>query len=155
MTATYSIVSLATSTKDQIRFLLGDVDTADFQMQDEELVYAYAVSGSTRGAAAMCAEALAAKYARLTSVSADGVSMGFNQLSAQFLKLAVELRQKEAIYRAMPTLGGVSISDMDTVLSNTDRVPDIFRIGIHDDPPSSLDGIPARFGALPDDQFGR
>jgi hypothetical protein len=39
----------------------------------------------------------------------------------------------------VPTLGGVSISDMRQVLANLDRVPDIFRIGINDDPPT--DGV--------------
>ncbi len=156
MTATYSPSDLATSTKDQVRFLLGDTDTADFQMQDEEIAWAYSTAGSTRGGAALCAEALAAKYSRLTSISADGVSQGLNQKAAQFRALAVALRKQEAIFRAMPTLGGVSISDMDSVLSNRDRVPDIFRIGLHDDPPSARDGstndiVPSTSS----DQFGR
>jgi hypothetical protein len=154
MTATYVPGSLATSAKDQIRFLLGDTDTVDFQMQDEEIVWSYNVAGSTRGAAAMCADALAAKYARLTQISADGVSQSFQQKSAQFLAIAALLRKQDAVFRAMPFLGGVSIADMNATLSDADRVPDIFRIGMNDDPPSASDGVPFRTSSVAD-EIGR
>jgi hypothetical protein len=139
MTASYDIAQLATSAKDQIRFALGDTDIEDFQLQDEEILFAYGLRGNVWGATAMCAEALAAKYSRLTSISADGVSQALNQKAVQFRAIAAEYQRKEVVYRAVPTLGGVSISDMWQVLANLDRVPDIFRIGINDDPPT--DGV--------------
>lgn len=126
----------AISTKDAVRFYLGDTDSANPQIMDEEIAWAILERGNTWGATAMCAMALAAKYSRLTSLSADGVSQGLNQKAAAYRLIAAEYQRKEVIYRAVPTLGGVSISDMRTVLSNLDRVPDIFRIAINDNPPN-------------------
>lgn len=139
MTATYVPAQLATNTTYQVRFNLGDTDVTVPQLQDEEIDWAYSLRGNTWGATAMCALALSAKYARLTSISADGVSQGLNQKTAQFKAIYDEYTRKETLYRAMPTVGGVSIADMLLQLSNTDRVPDIFRLGISDNPPS--DGV--------------
>lgn len=126
----------ANSAKDQVRFYLGDTDSANPEMMDEEILWAISLRGNNWGATALCAMALATKYSRLTSISADGVSQGLNQKAPAFRLIAAEYQRKEAIYRAVPTLGGVSIGDMRRVLSNLDRVPDIFRIAINDNPPS-------------------
>lgn len=125
-----------TSLKDQTRFLLGDTEAEEPELMDEEILYALSISGTAVGAAAICARALAAKYARLTSVSADGVSQALNQKTQQFRQLAQDLDRKAAIYTAKPFLYGVSKTDIDITASNPDRVPDIFRIGIMDNPPS-------------------
>lgn len=139
MTTTYNPAQLSSNTTYQIRFNLGDTDTSDFQLQDEEISWAYSLRGNTWGATAMCALALAAKYSRLTSISADGVSQALQQKAAQFEKMAADYAKKECIYRAVPFVGGVSISDMRSTLAQADRVPEIFRIGINDNPPN--DGI--------------
>lgn len=124
------------SAKDQVRFYLGDTDSANPEIMDEEILWAINLRGNNWGATALCALALATKYSRLTSISADGVSQGLNQKAPAFRLIAAEYQRKEAIYRATPTLGGVSISDMRMVLSNLDRVPDIFRLAINDNPPN-------------------
>lgn len=139
MTTTYNTAALTTNPIYQVRFNIGDRDVTAAQLTDEEIAWALYSRGSVMGACAMCCLALAAEYSRLTSISADGVSQGLNQKSAQYAAMAAAFQKKEAIYRASPTLGGVSKADMLAVLSNTDRVPDIFRIGITDDPPS--DGV--------------
>jgi hypothetical protein len=134
VTTTYNPTDLATNLKDRVRFLVGDTDMASPQLQDEEIAWAVIERGNAYGAGAMCALALVAKYSRLTSISADGVSQGLDQKARAFALLAKELQRKEVIYRATPTLGGASISDMKAILGNIDRVPDIFRIGISDNP---------------------
>lgn len=138
MTMTYNATQLPSNTTYQIRFNLGDTDMTSPQLQDEEIAWAYSVRGNTWGATAMCALALSAKYARLTQISADGVSQALNQKTEQFWKnVFKEYERKEVIYRAVPFVGGTSISDMFSTLSNTDRVPDIFRLGLNDNPPNS------------------
>jgi len=134
MTTSYTPADLATSTKDQIRFNLGDTDSSSWELQDEEIVWAYTVRGNTWGATSMCALALAAKYARLTAISADGVSQNLGQRITSFRQISAEYERKEAIMCAVPFLGGVSISDMLGTLADSDRVPDIFRIAINDNP---------------------
>ena len=136
MSYTYDVTQLSSSTTYQIRFYLGDTDSSSWQLQDEEIAWAYTVRGNTWGATALCALALQAKYSRLANMSADGVSQSLSLLATQFRDLAVEYQQKEAIHGSMPFVGGVSISDMLATIANTDRVPDIFRVGIFDNPPT-------------------
>jgi hypothetical protein len=139
MTTTYDPTQLAANTTYQVRLYLGDNDTTSFQMQDEEIAWAILERGNVWGATSLCAYALAAKYSRLTSISADGVSQALQQKADAYSKLAVVYAKKEAVYRAVPYVGGVSISDMRTTISDTDRVPDIFRLGMNDNPPN--DGV--------------
>lgn len=139
MTTTYDPSQLSTSTLFQVRFYLGDTDNTSWQLQDEEINWSISERGNVWGATAMCALALAAKYSRLVSVSADGVSQGLQQKALAFRAIAVEYQKKEALYRAKPSLYGVSISDMRSTIADGDRVPDIFRLGLNDDPPT--DGV--------------
>lgn len=120
----------------QIRFYIGDTDSASWQLQDEEIAWAFAVRGNPWGATALCALALAAKYSRLASTSADGVSQNLSALAAQFKAIAAEYQRKEVIHAGQPSLYGTSISDMQATIANSDRVPDIFRIGLTENPPS-------------------
>ncbi|MDE2096239.1 MAG: hypothetical protein KGL39_03270 [Patescibacteria group bacterium] len=139
MTTTYIPADLATSTLYQVRFNLGDTDSTSWELQDEEIDWAITERGNAWGATAMCALALAAKYSRLTSLSADGVSQALQQKAVQFRLVAQDYQKKEALYCARPYLFGVSKSDMLATIQDSDRVPDIFRLGLNDDPPT--DGI--------------
>ncbi len=139
MTTTYVPAQLATNKTYQVRFYIGDTDVAHAQLQDEEIAWAVSERGNVWGGTALCALALAAKYSRLTSISADGVSQALNQKATAFELIAAMYAKKEAIYRAVPYIGGVSIADMRSTLANSDRVPDIFRLGLNDFPPS--DGV--------------
>lgn len=137
MTTTYTPADLATSVKDQVRFNLGDTDSTDWQLQDEEIQWAITTRGNVWGATSMCALALVGKYGRLTSISADGVSQALNQRVDNYKAIATEFEHKETIYCAVPSLFGVSVSDMYATLSDSDRVPDIFRLGLNDNPPNA------------------
>lgn len=138
MTTTYVPANLATSNLYQVRFNLGDTDATSYELQDEEINWAIQLRGNNWGATAMCALALASKYARLTSISADGVSQNLGQRITSFRQIAAEYQKKEAIYCGMPTLYGVSIISMLQALSDSDRTPNIFRIGMNDDPPNTI-----------------
>lgn len=137
MTTSYTPADLATSIKDQVRFNLGDTDSTDWQLQDEEIQWAISVRGNEWGATAMCALALVGKYGRLTQISADGVSQSLNQRVDHYKMIAAEFQRKEVIYTATPSVFGVSVADMLVTLSNSDRVPDVFRLGMTDDPPNA------------------
>lgn len=140
MTWSYVLTSLGPPLgKDAIRFFLGDTDSNYPQLQDEEINFALTMRGNAYGGAAMCAQALAAKYSRLVNTSADGVSQGFAQKSVAYQRIALEYLEKETIHYAGGYAGGTSKSDMRAQLGNGDRVPDIFRFGMFDDPPN--DGV--------------
>lgn len=136
MTTTYNPALLSSSNLYQVRFNLGDTDSSYYELQDEEIDWAISLRGNNWGATSMCALALASKYSRQTSISADGVSQSLNQKADAFTKMAMLYAKKEAIYCSVPYLGGISISDMLATLADGDRVPDIFRIAINDNPPN-------------------
>lgn len=139
MTTTYDPTQLATTPLYQVRFYLGDNDSSFWELQDEEILWSIQLRGNVWGATSMCALALASKYARLNSISADGVSQALQQKTAQFRTIAADYEKKETIYCAQGFLYGMSKSDMRSTLSDADRVPDIFRIALNDDPPN--DGV--------------
>lgn len=128
----------------QVRFFLGDTDPDDQQLSDEEIAFALAQRGNPYGATAMCALALKGKYSRLVSISADGMSQQLGQRVANYQSLHDEYQRREVTHYAMPFLSGVSVSGIRTTIADPDRVPDIFRIGIFDNPPSD--------GARPNNQ---
>lgn len=137
MTTSYTPADLATSLKDQVRFNLGDTDSTDWQLQDEEIQWAITTRGNVWGATSMCALALVGKYGRLTQISADGVSQSLNQRVENYRAIFKEFEHKETIYCATPSLFGTSISGMIATLSDGDRVPDIFRLALNDNPPNA------------------
>ena len=118
-----------------VRFFIGDTDSAYPQLQNEEITFTLEIRGDVYSAAAMCSQALAGKYSRLVNQSADGVSQQMAQKAAQYATLAREYDAKAAIYQ-LPYAGALSIADMRAVLANPDRVPDLFRFGMFDDPPN-------------------
>ncbi len=94
MTWTYSS-SLATD-KDRVRFLIGDTDTNDQLIQDEEITWLLAEHPSVRSAAAEACEAIARKFARQVDVSVDDVRVSASQRAERYQNLAAALRAQDA-----------------------------------------------------------
>lgn len=124
MTWSYDI-GLATA-KDQIRLLIGDTDTTDPQLQDEEIVFIAAQEAGVYRGAAQCAFNIAAKYTRQVTRSFGGRSDQLSQLASQYRTLAKELMAKSAMRRITPYAGGQSIAEKDAQAQNTDIVQPIF-----------------------------
>lgn len=86
------------STKDAVRFHMQDTDSTDELMTDEEIAYLidqwYDKYPSPIFVAAMACETLSAKFAREVSVSADGVSVGAQELQTKYSELAASLRDQ-------------------------------------------------------------
>lgn len=114
------------NTKDEVRFLVGDTNTADRLVEDEEINYALA-NESVYNAAATVSEAIAAKFAREADFSVDGLSKSLSQRSEHYRELAKKLRSRASVKAVTPYAGGTSISDKDSVDSDTDRVKPRFR----------------------------
>jgi len=88
MTVTYSpTLSLA---RDRIRFRLGDTDTGDALLQDEEISAFLTLNGSDEDAALLAlAKGLISRYSRLpVSFTADGVTMNFGQRISSWREIA-------------------------------------------------------------------
>ena len=129
MTWTYDATNLGTTTDaerlDAVRFLIGDTNTNDQQVQDEEIAFALDQNGSNIYAtAAWVAKGIAAKFARLVDVELDGqLSESYSQLQKHYGDLASELDyQAKSISGGLGfAAGGLSKATMKTVRDNTDR----------------------------------
>lgn len=136
MAWTYDPTDLDTTTAsgrlNVVRLLVGDTDTNDQQVQDEEIVFALAqTSDNTYYAAAFIASNIAAKYARKVNVELDGALRGeYGELYKHYQKLSGQLRQDAQRYNGKSlglAVGGVSIAQIEAVRANTDRVKPSFR----------------------------
>jgi hypothetical protein len=86
----------ATSEKDTIRFYIGDIDESLQLLSDEDIQFLIDTWGpkykSSILTAAVAAEMIANHFAREVSISADGVSVGSNELQGKYDTLAENLR---------------------------------------------------------------
>lgn len=127
----------STSDLDAVRFHLQDVDTADQLMTDEELQFVLdqwdGVKGSPIWAASVCADRLAAKFAREVMVSADGVSVSIEALQEKYATLAAQLRSEHKEFYGSaggPLFGGTIFDDF----ADPSIKPLSFGVGMHDNP---------------------
>ena len=132
----------STSSRDEIRFLVGDTDSTDQLIENEEIDYVLVVhadpgaSQNNYTAASVVAGAIAAKYAKKMNKSVGGLSLPWQQRFESYQRLAQEL---SAMAKHGPTgkrpqslgspvlLGGGDkyLGTDDTPLSYTDSDVDI------------------------------
>jgi hypothetical protein len=87
----------ASSDKDKVRFLIGDTDTTDQLLSDEEINYTLVESGSIYQAAHDSAYAVASTFARMASSKSVGdLSLSFSDRAASFYQVADRMLQLQA-----------------------------------------------------------
>ena len=131
MTWTYS-GDPADSARDAVRFLLGDTDTTNQRVTDEEIAYALTqTANDTYGAAAYCARALVGKYANMVDTDFESVGVKYSQLRENYSALAIRLDAQAKRYGSkglgVPAAGGISVSAMDAADELSDRVQPKFK----------------------------
>ena len=130
---TYNVSDLAVSTKDQIRFLVGDTQSADPQLQDEEVLFAASQRSNIWGAAAICCFSLATYFARKADTTTGELRTLWSSLSRSYALRASQYETTATIRSgALPYAGGISIQDKINQENDTDRVPPQFNIGMDD-----------------------
>jgi len=139
MTWSYDNTVLATSSKDAVRLIIGDTDSNDQLLADEEINYYITKQGTVVRAASESARAVAAKYARLMSRSIGGLQADFSAKYRQYLELANDLARNEEVDPVAPYLSGWLKSQHDTRMQDTDRIPIFGRKGVTDNPRYSAD----------------
>lgn len=106
----------ASSSRDEIRFLIGDTDSTSQQLSDEEIDY-LATTNPDRGAlypnlaaASSAAGALAARYAKLIDKTVGSLSLSYSQkfdhYTALATRLATEAAGPSSRQPGVPVLGG-------------------------------------------------
>lgn len=144
MAWSYDATNLGTSTLaeriNSVRLLVGDTDTNDQQVQNEEITFALnQTNDNVYYAAAWAARTIAAQYSRRVTQNLSGaLSADYSDLQDHYTSLAETLEHQGKKSGAVLGIkaGGISIAVMDNVRQNTDRVPPSFRRDRFKNPPS-------------------
>lgn len=118
------------SEKDAVRFLVGDTDSSDPLLQDEEIQYLVDTEGSTIYAAVAAALAISAKFSRLADREIRyEIRVDLSQKAKAYAELGARLRQQATIV-VYPTAGGVDRAEKDVQRQDTSVVQPAFRRGM-------------------------
>lgn len=130
----------AAGRRDAVRLLIGDTDTNDQLLTDEEIAfYLSEANDRTYYAAAASAKAIAAKYARLVTNSIDSASVNLSDRMAHYDKLSMKL-EREAKTKGsalgVPVAGGISDAEIRAQRQREDRPQPAFEVGKFRNPPT-------------------
>lgn len=130
MSWTYDPETLATDPLMKVRLLIQDTNEEDQQLQDEEIQYFLTTESDLKMAAGRCAESLAARYSR----KADSKKMGdlaitWAKTADRYTALADRLMARSF---AVPTAGGIEVSDRNSNQADQSVTHSTIRRGMHD-----------------------
>ena len=124
--------TLATD-RDKVRLFIGDTDSTQPLLQDQEIVSLLAMFGSVTIAAATACKNIAAKFARYADRNTGDISVKYSQIAETYRKLAVEIRESfSALSAPMPYVGGISRVNKLARELDTDRVHPAFTVDMDD-----------------------
>lgn len=132
MSWTYNASLLNTSSLMQVRLLVGDTNTADQQLQDEEINYFVTQEGSAQAGAVSAARALYAKYSRKATKQVGDLKIDAEKIAQHYLDLLTELQSKSTSVNAIPTAGGIYTSERDANQADESLLHTSIRRGMHD-----------------------
>jgi hypothetical protein len=115
----------------RVRFLIGDTNESDPQLDDYEIAYLLTQYASDSAAAAAAARGIAAKYARRVTEAVGDLKISNSELQSHYAAIATNLGSSGAT-SGVPTAGGVYQADKDAAASNDSLVQPAFTIGMHD-----------------------
>lgn len=129
-----------------VRLLVGDTDSSDQQVDDEEVYFTLSqVGDNIYNAGYYVCRLLSAKYSRLVTTMADrGVSVNYSDRIIHYNTLATQI---DALYKKISgkslgiMAGGVFVTDVDTANADTSRVSPEFIVDQFDNPNLELNTI--------------
>ncbi len=150
MTWTYS-GDPSLSDVDAIRFLIGDTDSSDQLLQNEEINYLLSLGGgSPEYAAFLGAESIAAKFSRLADSKVGELSKSASQQAEGYRRLASDLKARFfATGGVLPSFGGISYDKERTYEMDTDLKSSPFKDGQFDNPGGPQFTISRRYKDTP------
>lgn len=152
MTWSYNLPIIGTSGKDQVRLLIGDTDSTNPLLQDEEIAYFLSKRPNSYGAAAECCRTLSTRFASSATTTAGDTKIAYSDIAKAFAARAQAFESQAANSGAgLPYAGGISQADKQSQIENTDRVPPQFALGDDDNfipvAPASDSTDPTQSGA--------
>lgn len=149
MTWTYNASSLSLSDLYKVRLLIGDVDSARQQLQDEEIDWVLTEQTVVSYAAAACCDLLASKYAFLVNTENSELRVSAAARHKHYQELADRLRKGagslpggdgSGVMVADIYAGGALVSEKEALEQDTDVNPPTFARGQDDNPAVSDNG---------------
>ncbi len=137
MSWSYSASDLTTTTSagriNTVRLLVGDTDTTDQLVQNEEITFALSQTGdNVYYAAVWICRAIAAKFSRMVTTTLDGaLSADYSDRAKQYTQLAIQIEAqgKKTSGKALGiSAGGISVAAMGVANATTDRVKPAFGV---------------------------
>lgn len=123
-----------------VRLLVGDTDTTDQQVMNEEILFSLSENNNNvYYAAAWIARAISSKYSRKVTTKLDGaLSAEYSDLAKHYKVLADDLEyQGKTSGSSIGVLaGGLTKSSMSAARTNTNRIEGSFRRDRFKNPPS-------------------
>jgi len=122
----------AANDRDSVRWLVGDTDTTDQLVTDEEIAYALGEFGGPIHAAVVTAEAISALFSRQADKKIGTLSISASQRAKQYCALAEKLKRRIGTDLAEMFVGGTKISEKETLAEDEDAIQPSFQIGQDD-----------------------
>ena len=123
-----------------VRLLVGDTDTNDQQVQNEEITFALTqTNNNVYFGAGWVARTIASLYSRKVDTTLDGaLSADYSDLAGKYTKLAedLEYQGKKAGAILNVAAGGITKTQIEAARANTNRIEGSFRRDQFKNPPS-------------------
>ena len=123
-----------------VRLLVGDTDTTDHQVQNEEVTFSLGENGdNVYYSGAWIARAIASKYSRKVNTELSGaLKADYSDLVTHYNSLAdnLEYQGKTSGASVGVLAGGITKSTVEAVRQNTNRIEGSFRRDRFKNPPS-------------------
>lgn len=123
-----------------VRLLVGDTDTNDQQVQNEEITFALTqTNNNVYFGAGWVARTIASLYSRKVDTTLDGaLSADYSDLASKYTKLAedLEYQGKKAGAILNVAAGGITKTQIEAARANTNRIEGSFRRDQFKNPPS-------------------
>ena len=148
MSFSYDASNISTSTfagrLNAVRLIVGDTDSSDPLVQNEEILFALTqASNNIYYAGSWAANAIGSKFARLVDTQLDGaISSKYSDLTKKYSALSSKLRQEGQRFSGTAlgiTAGGVSKTAVESAYQESDRVQPQFISNQFKNPPSDED----------------
>ena len=114
------------SNLDSVRFLCGDTDIRDQQLQDAEINFLLSNYGNIYKCAAYACKDIAAKYGRQVDKSVGDLRLSYSQRQKSYSDLSKDLLRQSALRSALPYAGGISKQDKEQNRLDPDTVQPAF-----------------------------
>ena len=132
-------VTTATGRLNTIRLLVGDTETLDQQVQNEEITFGLSQNNnSIYNSASWVARVISASYARRVTSQIDGeLKAEYSDLMSHYASLSDDLRNQGKTLGSVLGVqaGGMTISGVDAVRADDNRVAPQFRMDQFKNPP--------------------